>query len=286
MPIVDDYLLNRSAPFTLGNTEEDRTDLSLTQAAAANGRVRGIVTNAATGDPLDNATVKLSTQSGDPMAHTLTNPAGRYSFSGVAPGSYRINAALQGFDTSAAQTFTIYGNQIIEINISLNPAAVTNTIYGIISDLSTGDPIEGADVVLLTASGVAQNVVTVKSNASGQYIMSGIPDGTRILFASTFGYYVSSLVPITISGGSIINSDIAMQAYQYPQATVNGYIKNQNGDAIGNACVGLYLLNPQDVEILQQVTFTDSTGFYIFGRVSAGTYVIKSRSDKTVATLG
>ena len=285
MPIVDDYLLSRSSPFALGSIEEGRTDLTLTQSAAANGRVRGSITNASNGAPLNNATVKLSTQAGDPVEHTLTNPVGRYSFSGVAPGSYRINATLEGFLTSAAQTFTIYGNQIIEINIPLTPAVVTNTIYGIITDLSTGDPIEGANVVLLTP-GTTQNVVTVKSNASGQYIMSDIPDGTRTLFGAAFGYYVSSFIPIDISGGSIISSDIAMQAFQYPQATVNGYIKNQSGGAIDNACVGLYLLNPQDVEILQQVTFTDSTGFYIFGRVSAGTYVIKSKSEKTVTTIG
>jgi len=64
---------------------------------------------------------------------------------------------------------------------------------------------------------------------------------------------------------------------------VHGFITQQNGTPVANACVGLYLVDPQGVENLQQITFTDSRGFYIFGRVAAGTYVVKAKSEKTVA---
>ena len=284
MPKVDDYLLNRSSSFTLVAAEEDRTDLELTQSAPATGRVRGNVTDSVSGSPVDDATIKIRTQSGDPVDHTQTNPAGNYIIEGLAVGSYTINVALQGYSTSAGYTFTILGGQTLDIDISITPLTVSlNTIFGTVTNLATGNVINGANVVLIQGAGIAENVIAVKSNAAGEYLMEGIPDGTRTLISHLGGYYLSSFIPITISGGSIVQTDIALQADEFPQATVNGFITQQNGTPIENASVGLYLLNDIDgTEILQQITFTDSTGFYIFGRATAGTYVVKAKSEKTI----
>lgn len=285
MARVDDYLLNRSASFPLGATQEDRTDLKLMQSAAANGRVRGTATNSVDGLPVANAAIKIRTQSGDPIAHTQTNSAGNYIIEGLTPGTYTVNAAQQGFLTTAGQTFTILGGQTLDMDISITPiSGINNTIFGSVTNLATDNPIDGANVVLIQGPGIGENAVAVKSNASGEYLLEGIPDGTRTLIAHLGGYYMSSFIPITISGGVIVNADIALQPDEFPQATVNGYITQQDGTPIENACVGLYLLNISGIEILQQVTFTDSTGFYIFGRATAGNYVVKAKSEKLVST--
>jgi len=286
MPTVDDFLLNRSPSFPLGATAENRTDLTLTQAAAPVGSVRGTVTNSVTGDRIANATVKLRTQSGDPVNHTETNPGGNYSLTDIVPGTYTINVALLGFVTSLGQTFTIQGGQNLTFDIAITPdARPQNVIYGVVSDQSSGLPISGAHVVLVPDLAIFENLTVVSSNATGQYNMCEISDSTASLAAGADGYYFSDFSTITISGATTVRSDITLQPYSLPQATVNGFIKTSNGTPIANACVGLYLLNTQGVEILQQVTFSDSNGFYLFGRATAGTYVVKAKSEKPAPAI-
>lgn len=284
MSKVDDFLLGRSPSFSLGADQEDRKDLNLTQLAAETGRVRGRVTNSATGSPIENATVKVRAQSGTPIAHTQTNPGGNYSIDGLPPGTYAINVALQGYLTSPAQVFTIQGNQTIDINVSLIPEpAVFNTIYGTITDLTTGDTIDGAEVVLIPEIGSAVNATVAVSNSDGEYLINKVPDSTQSLLVVKTGYYPSAFITVISSGGSKLNTDVSIIPYSLPQSTVNGFIKSQSGTPIANAFVGLYLINLQGEEILQQTTFTDANGFYIFGRATEGTYVVKAKSEKDAA---
>lgn len=284
MPIVDDYLLGRSPAFPLGDTTENRTDLTLTQSAAPTGRVRGRVTNSVDGSPVADATVKLRTQSGDPARHTQTNAAGNYFIDEVVPGTYAINAAKQGFLTSTAQTFTLLDKQTLDIDISITPdTPLMNTVYGLVTNQATSIPIANARVVLTPTPGVFTNPTVAMTNNSGQYELCEISDGTQYIISAAEGFYQSGIIPVTVSGGAIVRMDVSLQQYALPQATVNGYITAQNGNPIANACVGLYLINLQGVEILQQMAFTDSSGFYIFGRAAVGTYVVKAKSEKVAA---
>lgn len=233
----------------------------------------------------EGVTVKIRTQSGDPVTHTETNPGGNYLINNLAPGTYTINVALHGFTTPSGQTFTILGGQTIDINFSMTPEArPLNIIYGIVTNQATGLPILDIKVALIrTGDTIPSNLSW--TNASGQYLMAEISDGDYFLIAHGAGYYATSQIPVTISGGQIVRTDIVMQPVAVPQATVNGYIKQENGTPIPNACVGLYSLALSGVETLQQVTFTDSNGFYIFGRAMPGTYVVKAKSEKIITTV-
>ena len=218
--------------------------------------------------------------------HTTTNPAGNYSFQNIPPGTYSINVALQDYITTNGQTFTLLGGQNLNIDIAITPEpANLNTIYGTVTDLATGNEIDGAALALLPDLTTTANVTSVSSNDAGQYLIENIADGTPSLFVFANGYYSTSAIPITISGGIIVNTDISLQPYTLPKSTVNGYIKQQDGTPITDACVGLYRLNDNKVAILEQLTFTDTTGFYIFARVSGGTYVVKAKSEKVVEDI-
>ncbi len=285
MPRVDDFLLGRSPSFPLDATAEGRTDLTLTQSAPATGRVRGRVTNSVDGSPLDNVTVKIRSQSGDPVAHTTTNPGGNYLFNDIAPGTYTINIALHGFVTPPGQTFTLQGGQTLDIDFAMTPEVrPLNVLYGVITNQATGLPIEGAKAALIEQTFTLPNNLSW-TNASGQYLMAEIPDGQYLLVVHQSGFYASQLVPLTISGGQILRTDVVMQPVSVPQATVNGYIKQQNGTPIPNACVGLYSIDISGLETLQQIVFTDTQGFFIFGRAVPGTYVVKAKSEKIVTEI-
>ncbi len=64
----------------------------------AKGSIRGTVTNAATGEPLRKAYVRLASASdGGKVRPTVTDDVGRYVFRDVRPGNYSVEAEHQGF---------------------------------------------------------------------------------------------------------------------------------------------------------------------------------------------
>jgi len=286
LPLIDDYLLGRSPQFPLAPTGENRTDLALSHSASPVGRVRGRVTSFVGGQGLGGVTVKIRTQSGDPVAHTTTNPGGNYQIEDIAPGTYTIDVALLGFVTPSGQTFSISSGQTLDINFVMTPEAhALNVVYGVISNQSTGELIFEALVAIIQAPMDLTNVRGQHSNSSGQYLCGDLPNGTYIASVSKPGFKDTNTVPFTISGGTILRLDIELQPETVPQATVNGYIKTQGGTPIANACVGLYALALGGLETLQQVTYSDSSGFYLFGRVGAGEYVVKAKSEKEVQEI-
>lgn len=285
MPRVDDYLLGRSPQFSLTPEAENRTDLTLTQSATPSSRVRGKVTNSVSGQGLEGVTVKIRTQAGDPVAHTSTNPSGNYQINDLAAGTYVINVALLGYVSPSGQTFSIQGGQTIDINFVITPEShALNVVYGVVTNQSTGEVIFDAIVAIVGAPLDLTNVRAQETNASGQYLCGDLPDGDYVASVSKFGFKDSNTVPFTISGGTLLRLDIELVPVTVPQATVNGYIKTQSGVPIANACVGLYEVPLGGTETLLQVTRTDSNGFYLFGRVSAGQFVVKAKSEIVVST--
>lgn len=87
--------------------------------AAQNGTVRGVITDAETGDPLDLAhVVALGTDSG-----TTTNDDGEYTLS-IAPGAYEIEVSYTGYESETPQVVVGAGQTLVQ-NFRLQSA-----IYG------------------------------------------------------------------------------------------------------------------------------------------------------------
>src|ERR1700741_419422 len=63
--------------------------------------IRGIVVSAATGKPLDRATVTLSTDQGSKIADTTTGTDGAFGFEHVAAGRYALRASRRGYNPTA-----------------------------------------------------------------------------------------------------------------------------------------------------------------------------------------
>jgi hypothetical protein len=286
MAITDEFLLNRSDSFTLSATTEARADLALTASAPSTGNIRGTVTNVVGGAAIVGATVKLrtATGTGTPVAHTITNAAGNYIFPDIPTESYKINVAMQGFVTSPYTSVTLTAGATLIVDFALTAESRSlNVVYGTVTNESTGAVISDACVALMPDIATLININMSKSNASGQFMLDQIPDSTQILGATATGFYLSDFRSITISGGTILRSDEVLQAYSFPQATVNGFITNQaTGLPIANACVGLYSLGTGGMESLQQIAFSDSNGLYVFGRASAGTYVVKAKVEQGI----
>jgi Carboxypeptidase regulatory-like domain len=158
--------------------------------------VQGVVKNAATGEPLPRALVRIE---GDAMGGALTDGDGRFEISGVPTGPQAFQVIKPGFvdqlPSGMVMPATIVnGSSNSEHNVhvavdmpdlvfNLSP---TNAIRGQIS-LSTGDPAQGIGVMLLRRTvqegrAVWQTATNARTNSDGAYRFAGLADGVYAIY--------------------------------------------------------------------------------------------------------
>jgi hypothetical protein len=179
-----------------GGQEQSAQAQSPPRAAnVARTTVRGVVKNAATGEPLPRALVRIE---GDAAAGMLTDGDGRFEMQGVPIGPQAFQVVKPGFGDQAAAGMmagpVVNGATNSEHNVHVAadmPELVfnmspTNSIRGQI-ELSTGDPAQNIGVMLLRRSvqdgrAVWQAATNVRTNSEGVYRFSGLADGTYMIY--------------------------------------------------------------------------------------------------------
>lgn len=193
--------------------------------------VHGVVKNAATGEPLARALVRIE---GDADTGALTDGEGRFEIPGVPLGPQAFQVMKPGFIDPAGAGMggpptVINGSSNSEHNVYVASEmsdlafnlAPTNAIHGQI-ELSTGDPAQGITVMLLRRSvqdgrAVWQPVTNVRTNSEGAYRFAGLTDGTYTVFTQPS---LDSDIPATfVAAGS--NQAVTRPGYPsvfYPDA--------------------------------------------------------------------
>ncbi len=158
--------------------------------------VQGVVKNAATGEPLPRALVRIE---GDAVSGSLTDGDGRFEISGVPIGPQAFQVIKPGFVDQPTSGSVMPGSPFNDRNNSEHNVRVavdmpdlvfhlspTNTIRGQIS-LSTGDPAQGIGVMLLRRTvqdgrAVWQTATNVRTNSEGAYRFAGLADGIYAIY--------------------------------------------------------------------------------------------------------
>ncbi len=174
------------------------------------GSISGVVTEAATGEPVRG--VRIEVRSPSAMSYGVTDPSGSYSVAGLRTGSYRVTArpAWEGIlsfgmkhalflESLLGQVYVARGAVGAEREagtpvVVTAPAAVTGidfalvkggVISGTVTNARTGEPMARVGVVV---SG-ARHSVQVGSDERGRYEATGLPAGAYTLrtFADASG---------------------------------------------------------------------------------------------------
>jgi bacillopeptidase F len=134
-----------------------------------------------------------------------TNPTdGSYSMV-HEPGTYTLQAEAYGYRT-ASQSIEIGQNNVTTSDFVLEPLA-KGTITGTVTNETTGEPIEGAKVLLKEDS----VTMPVKTDENGHFSISGY-EGTYTLhiFAAN---YDDQDVQVTIEGNKEIEQNISLKSF-------------------------------------------------------------------------
>ncbi|GGJ99722.1 bacillopeptidase F [Lentibacillus kapialis] len=180
-----------------------------------------------------------------------TDPAtGEYSMS-HASGTFTLKAESYGFE-SKAQNITLEADSTVQADFTLDEVPQA-TVSGTITDEQTGEPVEGATVLLKEDA----NVTPVESDENGNYSITGY-EGTYTLKVMAADYH-SKEVDIMLDDE--VEQDIALEPfYTYPGGEIgydDGTVENARAyyDAGNKWAVKMSLPGGEDSAVVTDGVF-------------------------------
>ncbi len=215
----------------------------------------GLITDSLTGLPIASATVSVTDSSN--VVHTIsTDGTGHYSVAGLPTGPASVSASKAGY-SSATSTPTIVSGSNAQ-NETLTP----NILSGIIRDVSTTLPINGAVVVVIDAASVTNTVTT---GADGSYAVTNIATGTATVTASKSGYVGASASTNIVVGSN--TQDLSLT----PNSLSGMVTDSLTGLPIAGATVSV-----TDSSNIVHTVSTDGTGHYSVADLPTGTTMVSA----------
>lgn len=159
------------------------------------GSVQGRVTNSLTGEPISGVMLTLFPTKGQTDQPTASSQEdGVFHFEEVAPGSYALAAAVNGYVPSNEfqKVVVAAGQNVTNLTVQLTPHS---TISGKVLD-DTGNPVAGAQVrayatYMYSAHVRLRYVQTALSGKTGDYVLKGFPPGK---------FYITAEPPLESKG--------------------------------------------------------------------------------------
>ncbi|CAI8837735.1 carboxypeptidase regulatory-like domain-containing protein [Methylocaldum szegediense] len=196
------------------------------------GAVTGLVLEQGSYVPMAGAVIRLLRT---PSAEGATGADGRFTLSGVTPGTYTVEVGLSGYATvSVANVAVSAGNTANLGNIILGVDATAAVLRGKITDGNTGAPLSGATVTL---SGAATG--SAVSDAEGSFQLGGLPAGAVTIDVGKLGYgSVTAAATLAANTVTLFSPSLYPEGTTPTTASLQGQVTDAaTGEAIGGATV-------------------------------------------------
>ncbi len=170
--------LQTSTEVVAGQTVDLGTQQMTKFEGAPTGTVRGVVTDAETGTPLEGVAIKVNGTDSE-----FTDSIGAYQINNVPAGSLVVTANQPGYAT-AASFGVLQGGTVYVFSPALSPGSASSplVIQGVVTGAGDGLPLQG---VTVRVSGGTNGVTT--TDAAGRYQMF-LEGGIIGITASLAGY--------------------------------------------------------------------------------------------------
>ena len=178
------------------------TSLQAQQKSEGHYRISGTVVSAATGEPLDRASITLALSSNfSTVQSTQTGPDGHFAFDHLSATKYALTGSRRGFITASYDEHEQYSTAIVtgeglaseNLILRLVPEAV---ISGVVTE-DSGDPVENARVSLYRQthdSGIEKIQIAAGTNTddTGAYEFPSLAPGDYFIAASGRPWYADT----------------------------------------------------------------------------------------------
>ncbi len=237
------------------------------------GSLSGRVTDEATSDPIAQASITLSGL----YCVWHTNSEGYYSCDSIPAGSYIVSASAAGYfpETFPDSVIVAEGENSPHVDFALSPSGGgTGWISGVVTDDSTGEPIEGATITL---SDLDCDCVWY-TDSTGHYLCDYVPSGAYIVMACAQGYHCQTHPEsvVVVGGQETSGIDFALTLIGGETGGIVGRVTDeQTGLAIIMARVEAIGLD----NYCHGVGWSDTGGYYGISSLCPGTYQVIASKD-------
>ncbi|OLF16498.1 SdrD B-like domain-containing protein [Actinophytocola xanthii] len=263
-------------------------------------------------DPGDSPVVGVPVAvSGDAVATTNTDSAGRYSFTSLGPGTFTVTetqpsgfaegefVAGPGATALTPSSFTVVlapnavsaGNDFTERGTS----ALSGQVFADDNGNGVTDPGEtGIPAVTLTLTG--PTTLTTTTDTNGDYTFDVLPPGTYTLTEIQPTGYLDGQDRVGTRGGALAPPDsvsgivltgTAGTGYLFGDVLPNGIagtVRTPDGDPIPG--VEVTLTGTDDLGAVNRTTTTDASGGFAFADVRPGSYTLTQASGTAFTDVG
>ncbi|UCC78664.1 MAG: carboxypeptidase regulatory-like domain-containing protein [Candidatus Zixiibacteriota bacterium] len=250
----------------VNNDLHENIDIYLTEVPISYGSIAGTVTDASTTNPIEDAYVVVRGPGFWNYHHTMTAADGSYMVDDLIPGDYTVTAHKEDyFPGEYPDPVTIDGNDTTGIDIALAPVVPTG-IRGTVTDIATGNPIEGALVHSYDVNTWHHHRYAY-TDANGDYEIETRPGEYRVR-AYAEGYLMEEyptnvIVPET---GFVEDIDFALTGFSF--GSISGTVTDTSGAPLENARV---IARKYD-SWFGRCAWTDENGDYTISELLPGDY--------------
>ncbi|RKQ88105.1 Ig-like protein group 3 [Solirubrobacter pauli] len=222
------------------------------------GGLRGRVTWAGTGEPVQSAQVTAVGSDGATLAYTGVEADGSFSFTELAPGTYRVRATSvggTGVGAWASAALVVADDPVDAGTIALpRPRTTAVTLVD-----AAGKPLVGAAAMLFDEDD--RTVAFGETDAQGRVDLMAPPGDYRLGAAALRSK--SKLLPVT--------AGLPVQVELAPGLDVTATAKDSQGDPLLGVLVALYGPDGQ----VKRTGVTNAEGVFAFTDVEDGSYAVR-----------
>ena len=148
-------------------------------------RLEGLITNASTSAPVDQATLTID---GTTAFDVTSGFDGLYSTGWAVAGTFTVTVSAPGYISQTVLGVVLANGQVTVLNVQLVPL-VPFTFAGQVIEEGTSTPVANALVVLTNDT----YQFSTTSDASGNFVVPGVFDGDYQLLAGQWGHHTVCL---------------------------------------------------------------------------------------------
>ncbi|MDR2814350.1 MAG: carbohydrate-binding domain-containing protein [Prevotellaceae bacterium] len=270
------YISISACFLALSTCKSDDSDFK--EEASRTYSISGAVTKS-DGGAAAGASIMLVNASNNDAGQSPANAAGEYIITGVAAGSYRVTATLNGYETASIEAVTVANADVTGQDIVLKK--ITVPTYAITGAVTTpdGNAAAGASVQVRRASDNTCVGQADTTNEAGVYSIGDIPAGTYNIIVSLSGYEAGVIAGVAVSNANLASQNVALQAITTGANAIQ-IIYSDNDAAISNLpSDGSVTATKAGADVTIASSSLDTVELYVSGVTSGGSLKIQNNAS-------
>jgi 5-hydroxyisourate hydrolase-like protein (transthyretin family) len=265
---VDGYVLDSPIQVNVSLSQDIQgMDLPVQSGGAIIGKITGV-----DGSSVAGASISAYSVFGDPFT-AISDGHGFYKLFGLPSGSYTLTCKVDNFiPVKQAGIITDLGSVTENIDFVLEPGGIISGTVKSIDTIDTGNPIEGARVIVTGESAVSFGDL---SDLGGKYSIRGLTSEIWETLVLAPGWVLTEVVTTTLIAPGNVIQDISLNSAAIISGTVS--------DILGNPIDGARVFAHGKLD--SDIVYTDFLGSYIHNLLPGDKYTVEVSANGYVTQI-